>query len=277
MLLADRILEQMSIAIAIFNQKGGAGKTPVTINLAGALASLGKRVLVCDLDGQVALTTSVGFDSDVYEDSDDSIYSLITELEGDVKKVIRPAPNDEFDVLPGNIQMYLAEKALATARNRERRLELIFEGIEGSYDYILVDCPPSLGTVTDNALLACRRILIPARMHQTYTYTITTLLAQIGTLENAFRLDIEIVGVVPVSYVPNADQKDFMAGLQESIPQYLTPVLRRRETVIDDARQSGCSIFSYRPTSSYRAKAQRESQEDYVCLAKHVMQRVKEG
>ena len=96
----------------------------------------------------------------MYEDSGDSIYSLITELEGEVKKVIRPAPNDDFDVLPGNIQMYLAEKALATARNRERRLELIFEAIAGSYDYILVDCPPSLGTVTDNALLACRRILI---------------------------------------------------------------------------------------------------------------------
>ena len=125
--------------------------------------------------------------SDVYEDSGDSIYTLITELEGDVNKVIRPAPNDDFDVLPGNIQMYLAEKALATARNRERRLERIFEEIEKDYDYILVDCPPSLGTVTDNALLACCRILIPARMHQTYTYTITTLLAQIGTLENAFR------------------------------------------------------------------------------------------
>ena len=239
--------------------------------------TVGKRVLVCDLDGQVALTTSVGFDSAVYEDSGDSIYSLITNLEGDVTDVIQRAPNDQFDVLPGNIQMYLAEKALATARNRERRQELIFEGIEDSYDYILVDCPPSLGTVTDNALLACRRILIPARMHQTYTYTITTLLAQIGTLENAFRLDIDIVGVVPVAYVPNADQKEFIAGLNESVPQYLTPVLRRRETFIDDARQSGCSIFSYRPTSSYRAKAQRESQEDYLRLAKSVMKRVKEG
>ena len=267
----------MSIAIAIFNQKGGAGKTPVTINLAGALSALGKRVLLCDLDGQVALTTSVGFESAVYEDSGDSIYTLMTELEGGVNSVIRPAPNDRFDVLPGNIQMYLAEKALSTARNRERRLERIFEEIENDYDYILVDCPPSLGTVTDNALLACRRILIPARMHQTYTYTITTLLAQIGTLEKAFRIEIDIVGVVPVAYVPNADQKAFMASLRDSIPQYLTPVLRRRETMIDDARQSGTSIFSYRPTSSYRAKAQRESQEDYTRLAKFVMERVREG
>ena len=140
---------------------------------------MGESVLVCDLDGQVALTTSVGFNSAVYEDSGESIYTLITELEGDVNAVIRAAPNDRFDVLPGNIQMYLAEKALATERNRERRLERIFEDIEKGYDYILVDCPPNLGTVTDNALLACRRILIPARMHQTYTYTITTLLAQI--------------------------------------------------------------------------------------------------
>ena len=194
-----------------------------------------------------------------------------------MNKVIRPAPNDSLDVLPGDIQMYLAEKALSTARNRERRLERIFEEFEKDYDFILVDCPPSLGTETDNALLACRRILIPARMHQTFTYTITTLLAHIGTLENAFRIDIDIVGVVPVAYVPNADQKEFMAGLQQNIPQYLTPVLRRCETVIDDARQSGTSIFSYRPTSSYRAKAQRESKKDYTCLAKFVMKRVREG
>ena len=266
----------MTVAIAIFNQKGGAGKTPVTINLAGALAFLGESVLVCDLDGQVALTTSVGFNSAVYEDSGESIYTLITEFEGDVNAVIRAAPNDRFDVLPGNIQMYLAEKALATERNRERRLERIFEDIEKGYDYILVDCPPNLGTVTDNALLACRRILIPARMHQTYTYTITTLLAQIRTLENAFQLGIEIVGVVPVAFVPNADQKEFMQGLHGSIPQYLTPVLRRRETVIDDARQTGRSLFSYQPSNSYRAKAQRESQADYVSLAKFVMKRVSE-
>lgn len=263
----------MTIGIAVFNQKGGAGKTPVTINVAGALAALGKAVLICDLDGQVALTTSVGFDSATYEDGGESIYTLITDLEGDPNAVIQASPNDDFDVLPGNIQMYLAEKALATARNRERRLERVFEEIEKDYDYILVDCPPSLGTVTDNALLACRRILIPARMHQTYTYTITSLLAQIRTLESAFRIGIDIVGVVPVAFVPNADQKEFMVGLQESIPQYLAPTLRRRETVIDDARQSGCSVFSYRPSNSYRAKAQRESQEDYLRLAKFVMKR----
>jgi hypothetical protein len=116
----------------------------------------------------------------------------------------------------------------------------------------------------------------PARMHQTYTYTITTLLAQIRTLESAFRIGIDIMGVVPVAFVPNADQREFMAGLQDSIPQYLTPTLRRRETVIDDARQSGCSVFSYRPSNSYRAKAQRESKEDYLRLAKFVMKQVSE-
>ena len=67
------------------------------------------------------------------------------------------------------------------------------------------------------------------------------------------------------------------AGLQQSIRQYFTPVLRRRDSVIDDARQSGCSIFSYRPTNSYRAKAQRETKVDYTCLAKFVMERVREG
>ena len=122
----------MPTAIAIFNQKGGAGKTPVTINLAGAISRSWASVYCsCDLDGQVALTTSIGFDSDVYEDSGDSIYTLITELEGDVNKVIRPAPNDELRCPAWQYSdVFGGESVSSTARNRERRLELIFEGIE---------------------------------------------------------------------------------------------------------------------------------------------------
>ena len=263
----------MSIAVAILNQKGGSGKTPITINLAGALTALGKSVLVFDLDGQGDLTTGVGFEDEIFADNSENIFSLLTGSRGSLQKVIRPAPNDRFDVVPGNIQMYLADKALFTVHNRERRLERIFETIAGTYDYILVDCPPNLGTVTDNALLACRHVLVPARMNTKNTRAITILLDQIETLEDAFQVDIGVIGVVPVAYVPDADQKRILEELRGNMPDHLAPVIRKRETLVDDAWQSGCSIFSYQPSNSYRAKAQRESQQDYISLAEFVMAR----
>ena len=266
----------MTISIAILNQKGGSGKTPITINLAGALTSLGRSVLIFDLDGQGDLTTGVGFDDEIFATSSENIYSLLTKSEGDLSEVVRPAPHDDFDVVPGNIQMYLADKALFTVDNRERRLERLLEPIAGIYDYILVDCPPNLGTVTDNALLACCHVLVPARMNKKNTRAITILLDQIETLEDAFRVAIQVIGVVPVGYVPDADQKDIIAELRENMPEYLTPVIRKRETLIEDAWQSGCSIFSYRPSNSYRAKAQRESQQDYLQLAEFVLARSRE-
>ena len=263
----------MTTAVAILNQKGGSGKTPVTINLAGALTTFGKSVLVFDLDGQGDLTTGVGFDDEVFAGNISNIYTLLTGSQGDVSAVIRAAPNDRFDVMPGNIQMYLADKALFTVHNRERRLGRIFEAIGDKYDYILVDCPPNLGTVTDNALLACQHVLVPARMNKKNTRAITILLDQIETLEDAFRVEIAVLGIVPVGYVPDTDQKEILEELRNNMSDYLAPVIRKRETLIDDAWQLGCSIFSYQPSNSYRAKAQRESQEDYMRLAEFVMSR----
>ncbi len=241
--------------------------------LAGALAKLGLKVLVFDLDGQGDLTTGVGFDDEFFADNGASVYTLLTHGECELRQLICGASNDAFDVVPGNIQMYLADKALFTVHNRERRFERLLEPIVSDYDYILVDCPPNLGTVTDNALLAFRRVLAPARMNKKNTRAITILLDQIETLEDAFRVPIDVIGVVPVGYVPDADQKQMMQELRDNMPDFLTPAIRKRETLIEDAWQSGCSIFSYRPSNTYRAKAQRESQHDYIALEEFVMAR----
>ena len=266
----------MTIALAILNQKGGTGKTPVTIHLAGALAVRGKRVLVLDLDGQADLSSGIGFKRDVYGADGDSILSLLLDLKADPNPLIRPAPNDDFDVIPGNMQMYLAEQSLTGQRNRERRLARVFKRIETAYDYILVDCPPALNVVTDNALLACRRVLIPARMHRSYRGSINNLIGQINTLREVFEVDIDIVGVVPVGFEQQTDQQAFINALKENAPQLLAPVLRKRQTLIEDARDAGHSIFSYVPGGSYRKKAQRESLEDYLALADFVIRRTAE-
>ena len=266
----------MSAAIAIFSQKGGVGKTSVTIHLAGALAFLGKRVLVLDLDGQADLTSHIGFTQDVYADDGYSIFNLLMDLKGNPNPLIRRAPHDNFDAIPGNASMYLAADMLSGQRNRERRLERVLSRIEREYDYILVDCPPGLDVVSDNAILACRRVLIPTEMHDTYRRTLRRLFEQVETLENTFDVQIAILGVVPVAYEPSSDQKAFLEALRGTIPKYMAPELRKRKTLIDDARRSGSSIFNYTPGNAYRKKAQRESQEDYLSLAKFVIQRTGE-
>ncbi len=95
----------MAASLAILYQKGGTGKTPVTIHLAGALAKLSKRVLVLDLDGQADLTSGIGFKRDVYGADGDSILSLLLDLKSDPNALICRAPNDDFDLIPGNMQM----------------------------------------------------------------------------------------------------------------------------------------------------------------------------
>lgn len=263
-----------TIKIAILNQKGGSGKTPVTINLAGALAELdaGYRVLAVDLDGQGDLTTGVGFDDQVYDAAGDSIYTLITKWEGKLSTIIQPAPYDKFDVLPGHIHMYLADKALAAERNREMRLARVFEELEGQYDFVLVDCPPNLGTVTDNALLACLRVLVPCRMNTKNERAVGILLDQVETLEAEFRVNIQRVGIVPVAYRPDRDQTTILKALSDGA-SFVAPVIRRRETVVDEAWETGRSLFSYQPTISYRRQAQKDAQADYLALARFVIER----
>ena len=92
----------MTIGIAVFNQKHGAGKTTVTVNLAAAFASLGASVLVCDLDGQASLSAAVGLDEAIYTDPGESVYTFLSTKQGDPNRMILPAPTDVFDVLPGD-------------------------------------------------------------------------------------------------------------------------------------------------------------------------------
>ena len=117
----------MTIGIAVFNQKGGAGKTTVTVNLAAAFASQGSSVLVCDLDGQASLSAAVGLDEAVYTDPGESVYTFLSTKQGDPNRMILPAPNDVFDVLPGDTRTYMADIELLPVRNRELRLTRLFK------------------------------------------------------------------------------------------------------------------------------------------------------
>ncbi len=140
----------MGKAIAIFNQKGGVGKTTTNVNLSASLAKLGKKVLVIDNDPQGNSTSGLGLSKDTLEYN---LYdALIDEIE--VAKCITPTPFERLDIIPSNVQLAGAEIEMIDIENREQRLKRIINTVRDNYDYIFVDCPPSLGLLTINSLVA---------------------------------------------------------------------------------------------------------------------------
>ena len=265
----------MSVRIAVFNQKGGTGKTTVAVNLAAALAELSKEVLVVDLDGQESsLTAAVGIGADIHAKAGDNIFSMLVDMEGDPNALILRAPHDEFDVLPGHVKMSQAEGKLGPERNREWRLARVLKAIRKPYDFILVDCPPGTGAVSDNALLACQRVLAPAEMHEAFMPSISGVMMQLRSLSRIFEVAVDMVGFVPVAYRGTPDEVAYLDALKAERPAWVTPCLRYRKAIMNASRAAGHSVFSYRPTKRHRKAPLQRCQEEYRELAAHVMQKI---
>jgi chromosome partitioning protein len=150
----------MTCTIAVCNQKGGVGKTTLTINLGAALADLGQRVLLLDLDPQGHLTEGVGLQA-CYLDAQPTLYEALTSKEPvPLARLIRrrTGADEPVAVIPASYQLMLAEQALYMARNREHKLTGLLTPITPDFDWILIDCPPALGNLTDNALNASRLV-----------------------------------------------------------------------------------------------------------------------
>ncbi|MBQ1424919.1 MAG: ParA family protein, partial [Aeriscardovia sp.] len=144
--------------IAVVNQKGGVGKTTSTINIAGVLSQLGRKVLAVDFDPQGALTAGLGIDGNSEEKT---VYDLLFDPDPDVKSSIIHTRFDGLDLLPANIDLSAAEIQLVTEMGRERILQSVLSPILGDYDAVLIDCQPSLGLLTLNALTAASGVIIP--------------------------------------------------------------------------------------------------------------------
>jgi len=182
----------MGRIMTIANQKGGVGKTTTAVNLAASLASLGKRVLLVDMDPQGNATMGCGIDK--HDLALTSCEVLMGEAHFD--RAVRHAPEAGFDVLPANADLTVAEVGLMDAALREKRLALALEEAKGRYDYILVDCPPSLNMLTVNALVAADGVLIPI---QTEYYALEGLSALVNTIKQikaAKNPRLEILGIL---------------------------------------------------------------------------------
>jgi len=186
---------QMTLRIAVSNQKGGAGKTTTAINVAGALAHRGHDVLLVDLDPQGHSTEALDLD-DQYEIDAPSMFDALVNIEQ--RDIIDSliCHREEFDVVPSHVDMFRAEAQLTTERRREERLQMVLGEMEGEYDFLLVDCPPNLGVLTDNALLATGNVLIPAQPRTSSVRALEILFDQIEALEETYDVEIRQVALV---------------------------------------------------------------------------------
>ena len=252
----------MGKIIAIANQKGGVGKTTTSINLAAGLAYSGKKVLLVDFDPQGNATQGVGHRVGL---NDLTIYDAILG-DTDIRECVKHLSKPPLDLLPANISLAGADLELAKIEDhRESLLKETLRPIRDNYDYIIVDCPPSLGLINTNALTAADSVLIPVQSEYYALEGITQLLQTIRLVQKLFNPDLKIEGVLVTMY-------DARTNLSEEVGQEIRKHFKEkayktyipRNVKLSEAPSSGLSIYDY-ALNSEGAKA-------YVALTREVMQ-----
>ncbi|AJH70686.1 sporulation initiation inhibitor protein soj [Bacillus thuringiensis] len=182
----------MGKIIAIANQKGGVGKTTTSVNLGAGLAQVGKKVLLVDIDAQGNATTGVGIEK---SELDQCIYNVLVE-DADVQGVIQKTATENLDVLPATIQLAGAEIELVPTISREVRLQRALQPVRNEYDYIIIDCPPSLGLLTINALTAADSVIIPVQCEYYALEGLSQLLNTVRLVQKHLNKNLAIQGVL---------------------------------------------------------------------------------
>ncbi len=180
----------MAKVIAITNQKGGVGKTTTSVNLTAILADMGQRVLVVDLDPQGNTTSGLGMAVE-----DNSIYEVITGREG-IRGCIQHTEVSRLDIAGADIRLAGAELELVNVEQREFRLKNALAPVQKEYDFIFIDCPPSLSLLTLNALTACDRVLIPIQCEYYALEGVTSLMNTVSRVKKTFNPGIDIEGIL---------------------------------------------------------------------------------
>lgn len=250
----------MGKIITVANQKGGVGKTTTSVNLGSCLAYIGKSVLLVDIDPQGNATSGVGIEK---ADVDHCIYDvLVDDLEAGM--VIKQTNVENLDVIPATIQLAGAEIELVSTISREVRLKRALDEVKHNYDYVLIDCPPSLGLLTINALTASDAVLIPVQCEYYALEGLSQLLNTVRLVQKHLNHDLAIEGVL----LTMLDARTNL-GLQviEEVKKYFQDKVYKtiipRNIRLSEAPSHGEPIIIYDPKS--------RGAEVYLDLAKEVV------
>ena len=186
----------MSRIFCIANQKGGVGKTTTTVNLAAGLAQLGRRVLVVDLDPQGNATMGSGVDKRTL---DPSVYDVLLES-ASIAETRRPSPKGGYDIVGANRELAGAEVELVGVERRDKRLRAALASVEGEYDFVLIDCPPSLSLLTLNGLACAHGVVVPMQCEYFALEGLSDLVNTIKQVHANINPELEVIGILRVMF-----------------------------------------------------------------------------
>lgn len=253
----------MSRVIAVTNQKGGVGKTTTSVNLSAALAYMGKKVLMIDIDPQANATQGIGIDRSELELT---VYEAITQSTP-LREIILHTDVENLDMVPANIDLAGVEIELSQVKSgREQRLKKVLDDVKEQYDYVIIDCPPALGLLNTNALTAADSVLIPVQCEYYALEGLTQLLNTILLTQKVFNEDLTIEGVLLTMLDARTNlgievSQEVRKYFREKVYDVVIP----RNIKLSEAPSEGLNIFDYDRAS--------EGAKSYAKLAKEVVKR----
>ncbi len=237
----------MAHIYAFANQKGGVGKTTTAVNLGAYLAAHGKRVLLIDLDPQANATSSLGLDKSRVEKS---IYDTLI---GDtpLAEVVQLTKRVHLDLAPSATALSGAEVELVAMPSREKRLKRAVEDVSANYDYLLIDCPPSLGLLTVNALVAAHGVIVPVQCEYLALEGLTRLMQTIGIVRKSLNPRLAVRGMLMTMYDGRTRlSQQVVDEVRKHFPDRVFDTVVPRSIRLGEAPSYGEPILSYAPSSS---------------------------